>query len=265
MPRPFAFFLAKGRETTKSNPHPTPYTHLVSSFSLNPEDVPIEDQLEQIYRLYLGLLGGVDAETGLGGRLLYAGEPDGRGCHLLRAANIAGAASLAASASAGALRQPMREGVIDFVVNSLDEALRILKNEIRKHEPVAVGVPLHPEMFAKEMIQRGVLPDLLAPHLPDMPELDSFAAQGARRVEEASLPVGLKFLMLTIPSAWSHRTGAIDALMLECLPPEDSANRRWLRFAPRYLGAAARRLRSLACDEHTAALIMERVAHPNAE
>jgi hypothetical protein len=237
----------------------------VSSFSLNPENGPIENQLDQIYRLYAGLLGNIDAESGLGGRLLYAGESDEPGCRLLRAANIAGAASLAASASAGALRQAMRQGVIDFQVNSLDEALRILKNEIRKREPVAVGVSVNPENIAKEMIHRGVLPDLLAPHLPGTPELDTFVAQGARRVEEAPLPAGLRFLTLQIPSGWTHRTAAIDTLMLDCLPPGDYLNRRWLRVAPRYLGADARRLRSLACNEHTAAQIMERVVHPGSQ
>ena len=222
-------------------------------------------ELELVYRLYAGLLGDIDIETGLGGRLLYAGEPDETGCRLLRAANIAGAASLAASASAGALRQAMRQGAIDFVVNSLDEALRILKNEIRKREPVAVGVSLDPENIAKEMVLRGVLPDLLAPHLSGTPELDTFAAQGARRVEEAPLPAGMQFLTLAIPAAWTHGTAALDTLMLDCMPPDDSLNRRWLRFAPRYLGAEARRLRSLACDEETAAQIMQRVASPTSQ
>jgi hypothetical protein len=235
----------------------------VTSSTPAPEDQALE--LEQVYHLYAALIRNSDAESGLGGRLLYAGEPDKFACRLLRAANIAGEASLAASASAGALRQAMRQGVIDFVVNSLDEALRILKNEIRKHDPVAVGVSLNPENIAREMILRGVLPDLLAPHLSGTPELDTFVEQGARRVEEAPLPVGLRFLTLSIPSGWTHRTAAIDAVMLGCLAPGDSLNRRWLRLAPRYLGAEARRLRSLACNEHTAAQIMERVAQPNPE
>lgn len=237
----------------------------MSSFSLNPESEPIEDQLERIYFLYAALMRGADSELALGGKLLYAGEPDEPACRLLRAANIAGAASLAASASAVALRQAMRQGVVDFVVNSLDEALRILKNEIRKKEPVAVGVSVNPAIMTKEMVERGVLPDLLAPHLACTPEADALIAQGARRVEETPLPAEMRFFTLSIPSAWSHRTAAIDALVLDCLPPEDTVNRRWLRLAPRYLGAEARRLRSLACDEQTAATIMERVAHPPPE
>jgi hypothetical protein len=235
----------------------------VSFYAPAPEDQAHE--LEQVYRLYATLVRGIDVESGLGGKLLYAGEPDEPGCRVLRAANIAGAASLAASASANSLRQAMRHGVIDFVVNSLDEALRVLKNEIRKQEPVAVGVSRTPEEVCKEMIHRGVLPDLLAPHLSTTTELDAFVAQGARRVEEAPLPAGLRFLTLSIPSAWTHRAAAIDALMLDCLPPEDYLNRRWLRLAPRYLGANARRLRSLACNERTAALIMEQLPHPDSD
>jgi hypothetical protein len=115
------------------------------------------------------------------------------------------------------------------------------------------------------MIHRGVLPDLLAPHLPRTPDSDIFITQGARRVEEAPLPAGLRFLTLSIPPAWSHRTAAIDALMLDCLPPEDAVNRRWLRLAPRYMGAGVRRLRSLACNEETTARLMEQIAHPPPE
>ena len=59
---------------------------------------------------------------------------------LLLAGNIAGAASLAVTADAAAQKQSIRDGVADFLVNSLDEALRILKNEVRKREPVAVCV-----------------------------------------------------------------------------------------------------------------------------
>ena len=63
-----------------------------------------------------------DTEPSLGGKLLYAGELDAEARALLVAANIAGAASLAASADAAARKQAMRDGVVDFLVTSLDEA-----------------------------------------------------------------------------------------------------------------------------------------------
>ncbi|MGP8226349.1 MAG: hypothetical protein ACLQGT_09370, partial [Terracidiphilus sp.] len=108
-----------------------------------------------------------DTEPSLGGKLLYAGELDEEARALLVAANIAGAASLSASSDAAARKQFMRDGVVDFLVTSLDEALRILKNEIRKHEPVSVCVALEPETVEKEMLERGVAPDLVRPDAAD--------------------------------------------------------------------------------------------------
>src|ERR1700726_5021742 len=68
-------------------------------------------------------------EPSLGGKLLYVGELDEDGCALVIASNIAGSASLSAIANPAAQKQAIRDGVIDFLVTSLDEALRILKNE----------------------------------------------------------------------------------------------------------------------------------------
>jgi len=227
-----------------------------------PTTAAIEREMASIYRLYAALACGLDPEFGLGGNLLYAGELDQPGCRLVRAANIAGAASLAASADAAVLRQAMRDGVIDFVVTTLDEALRILKNEIRKRQPVAVGVAASPAAIAKEMAERGVLPDLLAPDphsTPAMPELSVFLARGARRIQAQPLPPGKKFLALPIPSAWAQRTAEFDALLLEFLATEDHANRRWLRLAPRYLGRQARQIRSLACNGETVSKFLDRM------
>jgi hypothetical protein len=217
--------------------------------------------MKAVYRFYAGMAPGMDPETGLGGKLLYAGEPDERGSQILRAANIAGAASLAASADGPALRHAMRQGALDFVVNSLDEALRILKNEVRKQQPVAVGISLAPAAVLAEMAARGVQPDLLAPGLPDAPELLAFAAHGARGFAPSPDPAGgsSRFHIVPIPAEWKGTAAAFDALLLDCLAPGDRVNRRWVRFAPRYLPAECRRLRSVACDAKAAENLFARV------
>ncbi|MGH9594640.1 MAG: hypothetical protein ACRD5L_16235, partial [Bryobacteraceae bacterium] len=166
--------------------------------SPNPARV-IEHELESIYHLYSALARDIDPKSGLGGKLLFAGEPDEAATHLLRAANIAGAASLAASADAPTLLRVMREGALDFVVTSLDEALRILKNEIRKKQPVAVGVSLAPAVIAQEMLDRGLQPDLLAPQLPATPHREAFLNRGALLVEPHPLPPGVAFTLLPVP------------------------------------------------------------------
>lgn len=207
----------------------------------------MQDELEAVFRLYLGLAHAAGQDS-LGGKLLYAGVPDAAGCRLLRAANIAGAASLASSADAALLRDALRAGAVDFAVNSLDEALRILKNEIRKQQPVAVGVSIAPENLLREMDARGVQPDLLAPELPEAREIHAFVAKGARRVDaQAPLP-GTRFTILPIPPDWKQPAGAFDALLLACLSLEDVIHRRWVQLAPRYLSREGRQLRSLACD-----------------
>ena len=223
---------------------------------LLPEQSSIEQELTAVYGLYSALARELDPEFGLGGRLLFAGELDPAGCRLIRAANIAGAASLTASADASVQRQAIREGVVDFLVTSLDEALRILKNEIRKRQAVAVCVAEAPRTLARQMIERGVQPDLLA---PSAAEGAVFLAQGAQRVEAGPQPVGRKFLVLEIPAVWAPRIAEFDALLAESVTAADSVNRRWLRLSPRYLGPAARRLRSLECDEETAAALMKRI------
>jgi urocanate hydratase len=229
----------------------------------------IEPELASVYRLYAALAGDMDPESALGGKLLYAGALDQNACRLVRAANIAGAASLAGSTDFAALRQALHAGVIDFLVTSLDEALRILKNEIRLRQTVAVAVSVAPETMAEEMLDRGVLPDLLPPAFAHSDTADSteaafdaFLAQGARRVEVPFLSPDVKFLVFPIPAAYTQHPAAFDALLLDRLLPGDTLNRRWLRLSPRYLGPEARRLRSLACDAETASKLIEIAGSP---
>ncbi len=210
--------------------------------------------IAQVERAYTALMQSSSKSENLGGKLLFAGELNDAGRALAAAANIAGAATLAASADASTPRQAMRDGIIDFLVNSLDEALRILKNEIRKQQPVAVGVSHAPEIIVNEMLDRGVLPDLLPPLLPShpsQPEFAAFLAQGARRLQIPPLSPGTNFLIWPIPTEYTQRPADFDALLLKHLPPDAHAAQQWLHLSPRYLGAQARRLRSLSCDEET--------------
>jgi hypothetical protein len=173
-------------------------------------------------------------EPSLGGKLLYAGELALHGRSLLVAGNIAGAASLAATADPAAQKQAIRNGVADFLVNSLDEALRILKNEIRKREAVAVCVAIAPESVEREMHERGVLPDLLS------------------SPQREPAPAGQDLVTWTVASAPAQWLPRLDGIALECLRPEAGAARRWLRLAPRYLGRMAQNFRILRCQPEIA-------------
>ena len=128
---------------------------------------------------------------------------DEEGRALVAASNIAGAASLAASADAAAQKQAIREGAVDFLVTNLDEALRILKNEIRKGQAVSVCVAARPQAMEREMVERGVRPDLLRPGATAA-ELETFLQQGARQIVPVAGddPALLAWSVAAAPAEW---------------------------------------------------------------
>jgi Urocanase Rossmann-like domain len=201
-------------------------------------DSKLQAELEAVYAFYAALTRNRVPASGLGGRLLYAGELDEDGARLVRAANIAGAASLSAASDAPVQRSAIRDGVVDFLVTSLDEALRILKNEIRKHNGVSVAVAAADAQLIHEMTERGVLPDLLR----ESAAAAAFVSEGAQLIQAAVVHEGHSLFVFQPPSAaWENR-------VLTLIPEGDHAARRWLRLAHRYLGPQARRIRSVPCD-----------------
>jgi urocanate hydratase len=217
----------------------------------------------QVERLYSALIrpthAPLDSEPTLGGKLLYIGELAPHGRALLVAGNIAGAASLAATADPSAQKLAIRDGVVDFLVNTLDEALRILKNEIRKRETVAVCVAAAPQAVEPEMLERGVLPDLLPPiSCPNSPTSD-FSAEEVQRIELLPDQTGQVLVSWHVAAAPAQWLPKLDALAMECLKDEAYAERRWLRLAPRYLGRLAQGQRVLHCEPGTAKEFVSRV------
>jgi hypothetical protein len=108
------------------------------------------------------------------GSLVLRTGLDEQGTAVSRAAVIAGAACLAIDGRPELCRAALRAGACDFVVNTVDEALRILKNEIRKRRPVSVGLATPEAVALAELADRGVAPELVS--LPLAPTLDSIAA-----------------------------------------------------------------------------------------
>ncbi|MGA9673106.1 MAG: hypothetical protein WBQ94_28160 [Terracidiphilus sp.] len=218
----------------------------------------------EVERFYAGLMAAVapdpkaDGDPGPGGKLFFAGELDARGRVLVIAANIAGAATLTATADEAAQKQAFRDGVVDFLVTSLDEALRILKNQIRKRETVAVCVAISPETMQWEMLERGVLPDLVRP-ADEFAAHSPFVSQGALQIPSPAQQGNLALVTWSVASAPAQWLPKLDAIAVECIPSEDWRARRWLRLAPRYLGRLVQGTRLLVCGRAIAASIVERM------
>lgn len=100
-----------------------------------------------------------------------------------------GGACLTMEADATAIRKAGQVGASDFTVATLSEALRILKNEIRKGSPISVGLHGKPDALGEQMLGRGVQPDFVGqPATERNICLHAFVALGSGRLP---LPAGL--------------------------------------------------------------------------
>jgi len=167
-----------------------------------------------------------------GGALVFYGALDRCGMATAVAANIAGAASLGVDAHADRAKLALRQGICDFMVNSLDEALRILKNELRKKQPVAVALVGDPARVVAEMLERGVQPDLIA---CNRLQSQTFLERGAMSLSAAVVTQDSFVVTWSVSrdaAAWLPR---VDDLAIEALGNDADARVKWLRLAPRYL------------------------------
>ena len=206
----------------------------------------------------------------LAGQLLLRLGFDAEGVAVAIAASVAGAATLCVDADAEALRAGLRAGLCDFVVAHLDEALRILKNEVRRGLPVAVCLSAEPEACAAAMAERGVQPDLLS--------LAGAVTAGAKAMlEHGALPLsgdaepepGTSLLRWSVAEDAARTMPRIAAIAVECLDlavASTPARRRWLEVSPRYLGRAFgwRQCVRMTPEETTAFVARVRVEIPAA-
>lgn len=187
--------------------------------------------ISEVYARFAALM---ELSADLGGWLLLFSGLDRGGIAVAMASNVAGAASLGIEPDAELAKRAMRAGVCDFLVNNLDEALRILKNEIRKRRPVSVALASEVSAAVAEMVKRGVQPEVLTFPVREMME------RGAR-----VLSTGAEGALT--PMTWSAEGDAVrslpvvDALAIASLQdgaPLKAARSRWLAASPRYLGRA---------------------------
>lgn len=184
----------------------------------------------------------------LGGWLLTVFGLDAAGIAALIAGAVAGAAVLAVDAQRERVKELLRYGISDFVVNELDEALRILKNEVRKKQPVSVCLSADAEAVAHEMVERGLQPEVMAGR--QVAEAATLKERGAVWLEPGS-PGGtlVAWHLVGDRAAWAAgpvlaRVDELAADSLDESSAETPWRRNWLQRAPRYMG---RRLAAERC------------------
>src|SRR5256885_2303584 len=94
------------------------------------------------------------------------------------AATMAGAAFLGIDVDPERIKKRLKTGCCDFMVTTLDEALRILKNAVRKKENVSVGLVGNCADIVPELAERGVVPDVLTDQTSAHDPLNGYVPNG---------------------------------------------------------------------------------------
>jgi urocanate hydratase len=139
----------------------------------------------------------------LAGKLIVSGGMGGMGGAQPLAATMAGAAFLGIDVDPERIKKRLKTGYCDFMVNTLDEALRILKNAVRKKENVSVGLVGNCADIIPELAQRGVVPDILTDQTSAHDPLNGYVPNGMSY--EAALE-----LRRTDPKAYEEKS--LDAM-----------------------------------------------------
>jgi len=121
----------------------------------------------------------------LAGKLVVSGGMGGMGGAQPLAATMNGGAFLGVEVDPERIKRRVKTGYCDVMVFSLDEALRILKNAVRKREPVSVGLVGNCAEIVPELARRGVVPDLLTDQTSAHDPLNGYIPQGLD-VEQAA-------------------------------------------------------------------------------
>jgi len=177
-------------------------------------------------RLYGELLAHSDS---WGGKLVLASGEGISSTGIAAATCVAGGCALVLDSNSQAVRACFRDGGVDFIVNTLDEALRTLKNEVRQHRPLGVALLGDTETHLEEAAERGLLPDLA---LSDA----SFPAHASLPLNNHPSPRLRDWLR---SRGWHEATVATTDIptLLQSLAANDPRH-RWLSQLPRYQRSA---------------------------
>src|SRR5258708_28872573 len=123
----------------------------------------------------------------LAGRLVVTGGMGGMGGAQPLAATMNGAAFLGIDVDPERIKRRVKTGYCDVMVTSLDEALRILKNAVRKGEATSVGLVGNCADLIPELAKRGVVPDLLTDQTSAHDPISGYVPNGMTPAEALEL------------------------------------------------------------------------------
>src|SRR5438874_9689493 len=114
----------------------------------------------------------------LHGKLIVSGGMGGMGGAQPLAATMAGGVFLGIDVDVERIKKRLKTGYCDFLVTTLDEALRIVKNAVRKKENISVGLVGNCADIIPELAERGVVPDILTDQTSAHDPLNGYVPAG---------------------------------------------------------------------------------------
>ena len=123
----------------------------------------------------------------LSGKLVVTGGMGGMGGAQPLAATMNGGAFLGIDVDPERIKRRVKSGYCDVMVTSLDEALRILKNAVRKKEATSVGLVGNCADLIPELAKRGVVPDVLTDQTSAHDPVQGYVPNGMTLEQAAEL------------------------------------------------------------------------------
>ncbi len=168
----------------------------------------------------------------LSAKLVVSGGLGGMGGAQPLAATMNGAAFLGVEVDAEKIKRRIRAGYCEICVNSLDEAIRILKNAVRQKQAVSVGLVGNCAEVIPELARRGVVPDLLTDQTSAHDPLNGYIPAGLT-LEEAAELRGKNpedYLKRSYDSIARHVTGMLELQKLGACTFDYGNNIRTMAF-----------------------------------
>jgi urocanate hydratase len=133
--------------------------------------------LQESYEIFAAA-GRKHFQSDLAGKLIASGGMGGRGGAQALAATLHGAAFLGIDVDGEHIKRRVKSGYCDVMVNDLDEALRILKNAVRKREATSVGLRGNCADVMPTLARRGIVPDVLTDQTGAHDPMSGYVPQG---------------------------------------------------------------------------------------
>jgi len=168
----------------------------------------------------------------LSGKLVVTGGMGGMGGAQPLAATMNGAAFLGIDVDPERIKRRVKTGYCDVMVTSLDEALRILKNAVRKGEATSVGLVGNCADLIPEMAKRGVVPDILTDQTSAHDPIGGYVPNGMTLAEALELRKNnpAEYRKRSVAAMGAHVQGMLDLQKLGAVTFDYGNNIRTFAF-----------------------------------